>query len=147
MQPTGCLEKMNEAMTQHEQSPEQFPSAADEMRERWKLLSVVEQHQLLTEWLTDCLEADEEEELLNELQGIRQPTYPASAVSKIDLIQTRPDLVARILILSRDEMRRIANKVGESDMDGYWMAVGYVLDRFFRMKDAENSQAGNLDEH
>lgn len=146
MQPTGCLEKTNKAMSYQEQRPARPPSRADELRERWKQLSEAERHLLLAEWLEDYLEMDDDRELLRELEGIDQRTYPTNAISKADLIYARPDLVAHLLTLSSDDIREIAAEVGDRSMDSYWTTIDYVLSKTYKTADTESEATDHLDE-
>ena len=134
-------------MTHQEQPLEAIPSPTDELRTRWKQLPQAERRQLLTEWLMGFLEIDEGEELLHELPQFDQPTYQTNSISKADLINSRPDLVANILALSNDEIGGIAEEIGESIMEAYWLAMEYVLNKTFKMADTNNGEMGDPDEH
>ena len=134
-------------MTSQEQRPDKPPSRTDELRERWKQLPEEERHLLLTEWLKDYLETDEDRELLHDLEGIEQRTYPTNAISKADLIFARPDLVAHLLTMSSDEIREIAHEVGERSMDAYWMTIDYVLGKSYKIADSGSDETDRLDEH
>ncbi len=69
-----------------------------------------------------------------------EPSYPTNSISKEDLRYARPDLEPEIEALSEEQMRQLANRVGEIIQDEYWSAVGTVLSRVF------DREAGATDE-
>lgn len=146
MQPTGCLERTIKAMTHHEQHPDRPPSRTDELREQWKQLSEAERCLLLADWLDDYLETDDDRELLRELEGVNQRTYPTNAISKADLIYARPDLLSHLLTLSSDDIREIAAEIGDRSMDAYWTTIDYVLSKTYKIANTESEQTDHSDE-
>ena len=59
---------------------------------------------------------------------------PISWLCKDDLINCRPDLASQIEAIPQQDVAYIADKVGDSLQDTYWLAVSIILNSFFKSK-------------
>ncbi|MBX3083938.1 MAG: hypothetical protein KF716_20045 [Anaerolineae bacterium] len=60
----------------------------------------------------------------------REPlSFPTNHISREDLIYVSPDRESSINALSDGQMKQIANEIGESMSEEFWVATSIVLDR------------------
>ncbi len=57
---------------------------------------------------------------------------PTNWITKQDLAYCRPQLAAKIRRLQVEDMQWIATKVGDAVLETYWVAMGVILDEYFK---------------
>jgi hypothetical protein len=57
---------------------------------------------------------------------------PTNWVGKEDLVYCRPDFAERIERLDASEIQYLAGKIGDALQETYWIAMGVILDDYFK---------------
>ncbi len=57
---------------------------------------------------------------------------PVSWVSREDLLYSNPEMRAQIEALDEGDLHIIADKLGDSLQDTYWLALGIILVDYFK---------------